>query len=166
MTPSETIFANLFSLLSQTSQLVAGVPNGTPAFLTFSRRLPQVSNVGQATQPAIYVLQGEEDVGEKVIAAAKYEIHCAAIAFFRNTGGPNEVASTQMNALRDAVIFQMQQRTLASDGTTVMPLLGGNRQTLGGVVYHARVIGKLLKNEGLQNQQGAIIFPISILSGM
>lgn len=160
MMPSETIFANLFSLLSQTQILSA------PAFVTTSRRLPQVSNVGQALQPALYILEGEEDVEEKAIALAKYEIHCAAVVFFRNTGGPDQVASTQMNALRDAVIYQMQQQTLAADGVTLMPLLAGNRQTLGGVVYHARIKGRILKNEGIQNQQGAIIFPISILSGM
>jgi hypothetical protein len=160
MMPSETIFANLFSLLSQTQILSA------PAFVTTSRRLPQVSNVGQALQPALYILEGEEDVEEKAIALAKYEIHCAAVVFFRNTGGPDQVASTQMNTLRDAVIYQMQQQTLAADGVTLMPLLAGNRQTLGGVVYHARIKGRILKNEGIQNQQGAIIFPISILSGM
>jgi hypothetical protein len=160
MTASETIFQNLFNLLSQTQI------SSVPAFVTTSRRLPQVSDVGQALQPALYMLEGEEDVEEKAIALAKYEIHCAAVVFFRNTGGPNQIASTQLNALRDAVIYQMQQQTLASNGTTVVPLLGGNRQTLGGVVYHARVKGRILKNEGLQNQQGAIIFPISILSGM
>jgi len=166
MTPSETIFQNLYSLLSQTQQLTNGVPNSTPAFQTTARRLPQVSQVGQAIQPALYVLEGEEDVEEKALALAKYEIHCAAVVFFRNTGGPNEVVSTQMNALRDAVIYQMQQRTLALDGVTVVPLLAGQKQSLGGVVYHARVKGRILKNEGLQNNQGAIVFPISILSGM
>ena len=64
---------------------------------------------------------------------------------------------------------------VTSDGTAVWtdqgfppvsPLLGGMRQTLGGVVYHARVKGRILANEGLQNSQGALVFPISILSGM
>ena len=156
MTASETIFQNLFTLLA-----------ATPGIVTSARRLPQVSNVSQAVQPALYMLEGEEDIAEKAgFALAKYEIHCAAIVFFRNTGGPNEVASMQMNALRDAVIQQMQQKTLLADGVTVVPLLGGLKQTLGGVVYHARIVGRLLKNEGLINNQGAIVFPISIISGM
>jgi hypothetical protein len=163
---TETIFANLFSLLSQTQMLTNGIPNNTPAFLTTGRTCPPVANVGQATQPAMYIIEGEQDVMENSLANAKYELHCAAIIFFRNTGGPNGIASTQLNNLRDAFIFQLQQRTLASNGTTVVPLLGGNKQTLGGVVFHARVKGRILVNEGLQNQQGAIVFPISILSGM
>ncbi len=166
MIPSETIFQNLYTLLSQTQNLTDGVPNNTPAFLTTSRRAPQVSNVGQATQPALYMLEGEEEVGDKAITLGRYDMKCAAIVFFRNTGGPNQVTSTQMNALRDAVIYQMTQRTLAADHATVVPLPGGKAQTLGGVVYNARVLGRIIKNEGLQNNQGAIAFPISILSGM
>ena len=95
-----------------------------------------------------------------------YELHCALFVFFRNTGSPDEVASTQMNALRDAVIYQFEQNTLAADGVTVVPKLGGTKQTLGGVVYHARVIGTILQNEGTQNNQGAIVFPVSIIRGM
>jgi hypothetical protein len=81
------------------------------------------------------------------------------------TGGQNAIASTLLNNLRDAVLYQLQQQTLKADGTTVVPLLGGQRQTLGGVVYHARVKGRILLNEGLQNNRSALVFPISILSG-
>lgn len=166
MNASETIYANLYTLLSQTTTLVDGVPSDVPQFVTTGRKLPQVSNVSGVLQPALYMLEGEEDVLEKAIALAKYELHCAAVVFFRNTEGDDGIPSQQMNALRDAVIYQLQQQTLATDGATVIPLLGGQRQTLGGVVYHARVKGRILKNEGLLNNQGAIVFPISILSPM
>ena len=168
MTLTEPIFVNLFSLLSQTQLLTDGVPNGTPAFVTTSRTLPQVSAVSPVIQPALYIIEGEQDVIENVQAAAKYELHCAAVVLFRNELGPEPAtpASTQLNNLRDAVIYQLQQATLAGDGTTVVTLLGGQRQTLGGLVYHARVKGRILANEGLQNNQAALVFPISILSGM
>lgn len=167
MTLTETQFLNLYTLLSQTKMLTSGgVPSSTPAFLTTGRTLPQVSAVGPALQPALYMLEGEQDVSENSIATPKYELHCAAVVFFRNTTGPSTVNATQLNNLRDAVIYQMRERTLAADGTTVIPLLGGTRQQLGGVVYHARVKGRILANEGLQNSQGALVFPISILSGM
>ena len=225
MTQTELQFAALFSLLAQTQALSNGAPGGQPAFLTTSRTLPQVSAVGPALQPALYMLEGEQDVSENQIATPKYELHSAAVVFFRNTTGTNAANSTQLNNLRDAVIYQMREQTLAklpallvwapslavslaatlidpaghlqrvttagttgpsapafndaggvtSDGTAVWtdqgfppvsPLLGGMRQTLGGVVYHARVKGRILANEGLQNSQGALVFPISILSGM
>lgn len=163
---TETMFQNLYSLLSQTMTLDGtGQPTSTPAFLTTGRKLPQVSAISQAIQPALYMLEGEQDVGEKAIALPVYELHCAAVVFFRDTGGDQGIPSTQMNNLRDAVTFQMRERTLAADGVTVTPLLLGNKQTLGGVVYHARVKGRVLANEGLQNNQGALVFPISILNG-
>jgi hypothetical protein len=165
---TETIFQNLFSLVSQTQLLNAsGVPAGGPVFsAASSRRLPQVSNVGQAEQPAIFQIELHQDLRENVQAAAREELHCMLFVFFRNTGGPDEVASTQMNTLRDAVLYQLQQNTLAADGVTVVPKPGGMKQTLGGVVYHARVIGQILQNEGTQNNQGAIVIPVSILRGM
>jgi hypothetical protein len=167
MIAQETIFQNLFSLLSQTQLLSGGIPSGPEVFVTSSRRLPQVSNAGlSVNQPAIYQIEGEEEIGDKAFNLGRYDIRAAAVVFFRNTGGPNQVASTQMNGLRDAVVYQMTQQTLAADGVTVIPLLGGKNQTLGGVVYNARILGKVLKNEGIQNNQGAIIFPISILAGM
>lgn len=171
MTATETIFQNLYTLLRQTKLLVNGVPGPDPAFITTSRVAPQVSAAGQATQPAFYQMEGEQDVMENVVAAQKYELKAAAIVLFRNTLGPptsntGPWPSSQLNALRDAVIYQLQQQTLAADQTTVVPLLGGQKQTLGGVVYHARVKGRILVNEGLQNQQGAIVLPITILSGM
>ena len=167
MIASETIFGNLLNLLAATQLLTGGVPSGGPVFLTHTRRLPQVSDVGQAIQPALYLYEGPEIVTEKAgLALTKFEIRALIFIFFRNVGGPNEVASTQLNGLRDAVIYQMEQQTLAADGITVQPLLAGNRQTLGGVCYHARVLGTIIKNEGTMNQQGAIVFPISILSGM
>ena len=230
MTSTEIQFAALFALLSQTQQLTGGVPNGRPAFQTTSRTLPQVSAVGPALQPSLYMLEGEQDIMENAIALPKYELHSAAIVFFRNTTGPSTVNATQLNNLRDAVIYQLREQTLAplpstltvwtpttavalgvtifdpighlqkvttagttggslptfnnsggetTDGTggtaavwtdqgpaPVVPWLGGQRQLLGGVVYHARVKGRMLVNEGLQNSQGALVFPISILSGM
>jgi hypothetical protein len=164
---TERIFVNLLTLIAGTMLLdSSGNPTDTPAFVTTGRRLPQVSNVGAVLQPACYIIEGEQDVLEKAIALAKYEIHAGAVVLFRNTGGDDSIPSTQLNNLRDAFIFQMQQRGLAPNGTTIQALLAGSRQTLGGVVYHARVKGRVLANEGLQNNQGALVFPISILSPM
>jgi len=168
MTATETIFQNLYNLLSQTQLLIDGEPAGPPVFqnpTATGRRLPQRDAITPAILPGLWVIQGEQIVQENVLPLPKYEMKCAAVVMAEITGGTSAIASTQLNNLRDAVLFQMQQRTLASDGTTVIPLLGGQKQTLGGVVYHARVKGTILLNEGLQNNRSALVFPISILSG-
>jgi len=168
MTATETIFQNLYNLLSQTQLTPPWSPAGTPVFVNppaTGRRLPQRDAISSALLPGLWQIEGEQDVLENVIALPKYELHCAAVVLAEITGGQNAIASTLLNNLRDAVLYQLQQQTLKADGTTVVPLLGGQRQTLGGVVYHARVKGRILLNEGLQNNRSALVFPISILSG-
>ena len=168
MTATETIFQNLYNLLSQTQLTPPWSPTGTPLLVNppaTGRRLPQRDAISSALLPGLWQIEGEQDVLENVIALPKYELHCAAVVLAEITGGQNAIASTLLNNLRDAVLYQLQQQTLKADGTTVVPLLGGQRQTLGGVVYHARVKGRILLNEGLQNNRSALVFPISILSG-
>lgn len=164
---TEAIFQALYSLLSQAFMLTNGVPNSTPAFVTTGRKCPQVSSVGTALQPAMYIMEGGVRISpRRGLNLPRYQFEAAAIIFFRNTDGDPGIPSTQMNDLWDAIDFQLTQRTLASDGVTVVPLLGGQHQTLGGVVYDAFVEGTAIRNEGLQNNQGAIAYPITILKGM
>jgi hypothetical protein len=168
MTATETIFQNLYNLLSQTQLLSGGVPSGGPVFINptaTGRRLPQRDAITPAILPGLWTIQGPQVVQENVLPLPKYELKAFAVVMCEITEGENAIASTQLNGLRDAVLYQMQQQTLAADGTTVIPLLGGQKQTLGGVVYHARVKGTIILNEGLQNNRSALVFPISILSG-
>lgn len=168
MIATETIFQNLYNLLSQTKLLTGGVPTGPAVFINdpaTGRRIPQRDAITPAVLPGIWQIEVEQDVLEHAIALPKYELHCLAVVMCEITGGQNAIASTLLNNLRDAVLYQMQQQTLKADGTTVIPLLGGQPQTLGRVVYHARVKGRILVNEGLQNNRSALVFPISILSG-
>lgn len=158
---TETMYQALFTLLAATQV------NGAAAFVTTSRKLPPAQSVAAARQPALYMLETQENVTEKAVGMALEEHEAGAIVLFRNTGAPDEVPSTQLNTLRDAVVNQLRNFTLSPGGALpVQPLAPGMPQTLGGLVYHCRIVGKILKNEGLQNQQGAIVFPISILAGM
>jgi hypothetical protein len=162
---SEPCFANLFALLSQAQMLTLGVPNGNPAFVTTSRQAQPVANVSSGSQPAMFLMQGEIEFGamdEVGLSIDKYK--AAAIVYFTNPGG-SAAASPQLNALRDAMIYAIRQQTLSSSGA-VIPLILGERQTLGGVCYHACFDGRALANEGLQNNQGAAVFPITILTGV
>lgn len=169
---TETVFQNLFELLSRTKTLDAnGAPTNTAAFLTTSRTTPQVSAVSPEIQPAMFVMQGPQDITEHDkplrLGLVRQELTAAIIILFRVDSQAGVTPSTVLNHLRDAVMYQMTQATLdANDFTKVVPLLGGSRQTLGGVVYHARFVGKIDLNEGLANQQGGVIFPVSILHGL
>lgn len=166
MINSEQTYVNLLTLLTATEGVANGALTGQPAFVTTGRKLPPVANIPQIQQPACFIIEADEDVLEKAFALQKYKHRALLFVFFRNLDGDAGIPSTQLNNLRDAVIFQLGQRQLNKDFTTVAPLAAGLRQTLGGVVYHAWVEGRVMKNEGLQNNQGAIIFPLSILTPM
>ena len=164
---TEPIFQNLYSLLSQAQLLVDGAPTGGPAFVTTSRKCPQVSSVSAGIQPFMGMMEGGVRIAlRKGLNLPRYTFEAACIIFFRNTQGDTGIPSTQMNQLWDAIEYQMTQRTLKADGVTVFPLPGGMRQQLGGVVYDAYAEGTAIRNEGLLNQQGAIAYPITILTGM
>ena len=164
---TEPIFQNLYSLLSQAQLLVDGAPTGGPAFVTTSRKCPQVSSVSAGIQPFMGMMEGGVRIAlRKGLNLPRYTFEAACIILFRNEGGDQGIPSTQMNQLWDAIEYQMTQRTLKADGVTVFPLPGGMRQQLGGVVYDAYAEGTAIRNEGLLNQQGAIVYPITILTGM
>jgi hypothetical protein len=159
-TSTEAIFEALMTLIGAT-QL-----NSAPAFVTVSRRLPPQQAMAGVQQPAAFLLESSELVVEKEIGLPVEEFKCALIVLFKIPGDLNTVASTVMNQLRDAVVNQLRQWTLTGGALPAIPMQPGTRQTLGGLCYHCRISGEVLKNEGLLNQQGAIVFPISILSGM
>lgn len=164
---TEPIFQALYSLLSQAQLLVDGAPTGGAAFVTTGRKCPPVASVSAVLQPAMYMMEGGvRIVPRQGLNLPRYQFEAAAILFFRNTEGDTGIPSTQMNDLWDAIDYQLTQQTLKSDGVTVIPLLGGQKQSLGGVVYDAFVEGTAIRNEGLLNNQGAIAYPITILKGM
>ena len=160
---SEPCFANLFTLLSATQMLTNGKPNGTAAFVTSSRLAQPVADVSQDEQPALYIMQGEIDFGPDVGQSTDV-YHAAAIVYFTIPGG-GVPASPVMNGLRDALIYQMRNNTLDGSGN-VIPMTYGEKQQLGGTCYSCAFDGKALANEGLQNNQGAAVFPITILTGI
>ena len=114
----------------------------------------------------MFFRQGEEEVKEGNIGLPVYVYFLAVIVLFESSSSPAVVASTQMNALRDAIVNQLEGYTLNAAGI-VVPKTLGERQTLGGLVYHVYIEGKVLKNEGgLATQQGGLVFPVKILTGM
>jgi len=137
----EAIYAALFAL--------AG---GASGFRTATRRIKEYSDVDQATQPALL----QVELGEKwnarigmppiVTLAARLFVYC-------ESNDPTEPVSTEMNALLDAVTAALAPAILPD---------GKFRQTLGGLVQHAGIVGELTIAEGLSGQSEAVI-PIEIL---
>lgn len=135
----EPIYEALFALLS-----------GAADFTTSSRRLRHWSDVGPAEQPALFMVQKSETAERKNGLPPKWR---ALVDVFVYVHAPDEATppSTALNPLLDAI-----EAVLA-------PGRAGAVQTLGGLVEHAWIAGKIETDEGVLGGQSVAIVPVEIL---
>lgn len=135
----EPIYDALFATLS-----------GTAAFVTASRRLRHWSDVGPAEQPALFVVQKSETAQRRKGLPPKWTL---AVDVFVYAHAPDDVTAptTALNPLLDAI-----EAVLAPADPTAT-------QTLGGVVEHAWIAGKIETDEGVLGGQAVAIIPVEIL---
>lgn len=135
----EDIYSALFALVG-----------GAAPFVTKTRRIKEYSDVDAATQPAIL----QVELGEKWDAPAGkppiVTLNCR-LYIYCESSDPGAPVSTQLNALLDAVM-----------GALASSQWQNYRQTLGGLVSHARIAGDVTIAEGLSGQSEALV-PIEIL---
>lgn len=120
--------------------------------ITSSRKLLPFDDVPAEKQPAIFLAQGKEShkqgAGRPAILTLSAELF-----LYTNTGGnPDIIASTQLNAMLDAI-----------DATMAFDDVARARCTLGGLVQHAWIDGETVIAEGQQGQQAVAIVPIALL---
>src|ERR1700731_4659884 len=114
------------------------IPGASPTkFQTVGRDAAIWSNISPGDQPALYLVHsGEQVMQNTAYGLAKYALHFEILIYARADASPNAVSDTMINAMLDAIDTQMQ---------SVPP---GERQTLGGVVYHAWIEGEILIDSG------------------
>ena len=135
----EAIYAALFALVS-----------GSAAFQTATRRIKEYSDVAQATQPAILMVELGEKWDAPVGKPPVIALHCR-LFIYCESNDPTQPVSTQLNGLLDAVMAALASTQWQNF-----------RQTLGGLVQHARISGDITIAEGLSGQSEAIV-PVEIL---
>jgi hypothetical protein len=135
----EPIYAALFALVS-----------GAAEFVTVSRRLRHWTDVGAAEQPALFQIQKSESAEERAPLPVKWR---AAVDLYLYAQAPDELTapSTIVNPLLDAI-----EAALAPDPFTHM-------QSLGGLVSHCWIAGKIMTDEGVLGGQAVAIVPVEIL---
>ncbi len=135
----EPIYEALFALVS-----------GSASFATASRRLRHWSDVGAAEQPALFMAQKSETAEERAPLPVKWR---AMVDFYVYAQAPDELTAPAiaLNPLIDAI-----EAALA-------PPASSNVQTLGGLVSHAWIAGKIETDEGVLGGQAVAIVPIEIL---
>lgn len=139
ITSRETIAVALFSLLSTAT----GITNAV-------RYVRDSTALNDADLPTMEVISKEEDaqesgLGEPVRWAVNYSVF-----LFVSTADPGVLAETQVNKLLDSIEAALK------------PSPPTGRQTLGGVVYHCRIKGKVVKEPAFTTGIGVAGIPIEI----
>ena len=144
MTTREDVFNALFAL---TAGLIWGTPAQTLAYA--ARRVKLWDDL--PAQPALCQAEQDEDVTE-VTGLPSKTTYSASWLIYHNVGkDPAATPATETNLILDAV----QALFPAGDPDQV--------QTLGGLVHHCFISGKVFKDPGDLDGQGLIIVPIRIL---
>jgi hypothetical protein len=135
----EPIYAALFALIS-----------GAANFVTVSRRLRHWSDVGAAEQPALFMIQKSESAEERRPLPVKWR---ASVDLYLYAHAPDELTppATILNPLLDAV-----ETALAPDPVSHV-------QSLGGLVSHCWIAGRVQTDEGVLGGQAVAIVPVEIL---
>jgi hypothetical protein len=141
----EAVSIALYNLLAATKI------DNLPAFKSTSRKGKVWSNASSADQPSMFVIHtGEQVLQNQIFGLPKYLLHFEIVIYARADANPSVAPDTLINGLLDAIDAQMQSQT------------PGERQTLGGVVYHAWIEGEILIDTGIVDQQIAVMVPVKV----
>ena len=135
----ELIYGTLFARLSAAA-----------GFVTASRRLRHWSDVAAAEQPALFQVQKTESVRRDPGLPPRWTLSADLFVYAQ---APDDATSpaTVINPLLDAI-----ETALAPDPVS-------NLQTLGGLVAHCWIAGRIETDEGVLGGQAVAIVPIEIL---
>ena len=140
--PRETIYAALFARLG-----------GVAGFVTASRRLRHWSDVAPAEQPALFQVQRGETLTERRGLPPRRQSAVELFLYVNTAGDPGTAPAQRLNPILDAI-----EAALAPDPVS-------NVQTLGGLVTHAWIAGRIETDEGVLGDQAVAIVPVEILYG-
>jgi hypothetical protein len=118
------------------------------------RRLKLWTDVPMANRPACFIFEGGFETyswSESALAKRVIEVK---IFIYLNAKDPNVIGASLINDVTDAL-----DTALAISGADL--LVG--RQTLGGLVYHCRIDGRLLKDPGDLDGDALLIVPVKLI---
>lgn len=141
MNSRESIWAACFARLAAAAGAV-----------TQGRKLVPFDQVPPEKQPAVFLAETREHHRNVSGRPAILTLQADLFLYTNSGGNPDNLASTQINQMLDAI-----DATLAFDDQAV------GRCTLGGLVYHAWIEGETLIAEGQEGMQAVAVVPIAIL---
>jgi hypothetical protein len=151
MNARETIIE---ALCAQLAQARFSAPlNGRDTWATLSRRLKLWSDVASADQPALFVAEHSETTAfASETLPGKTTLNVDLFIYISAGHDPRSIPARDLNLALDALTAALAAPP------------GSDRQTLGGLVYHCRIEGRIVKDPGDLDGQGLALVPIKILA--
>jgi hypothetical protein len=151
MNSRESIMQALVACLAQ-AQFATPI-NGCDSWALLSRRLKLWSDVASADQPALFITEHGENLGASSEGLpGKATLNVDLFVYIAAGKDPDCIPARDLNIALDALAA-----CLAPD-----PVVG--RQTLGGLVTHCRIEGRIVKDPGDLDGQGLALVPVKILA--
>lgn len=141
MQPREAIMQALFALVS-----------GSASFVTASRRIRLWGDVASGEKPAIFMYERDDNYtnGKNYLPIVEMNVD---LYIYIDAGKDLSIAPiTVLNPLVDAI-----DAALAPSKVT-------GKQTLGGLVSHCYIDGKIMKDPGDLDGDGLALIPVKILA--
>ncbi len=142
MIQREPIYAALFKRMSK-----------IPGIVTASRLLQLWSDVPAAQQPALFMAQPGETPEQKFGVPTKWTLSASFYLYVNTASNVGTLPATVLNNLLDAI-----EAALVPDDPD------GCRCTLGGLVSHCWISGKIETDEGALGSQAVAIIPVEMLA--
>jgi len=153
----ETILAALFAIVGEVRWTSPGdTAPDTRRFVTMSRRVKLFSDVSAEEQPACF--QAEHGTTEGQVTNLPYKtILEANWIIYQSVGRDDKAVPAREN---NAIIRGIRQAIRPKPAD---PGFHDRRNTLGGLVYHCFISGRIFKDPGDIDGQGMLVVPIKLL---
>lgn len=156
MTTREDIFSALFSLVSTGEGGPGTVAWGAGQGLAYTSRRVRLWD-DLPTQPALCQAEHDETFAQATRLPFRRTLSASWLIFHQAGADPAAVPTQSSNALMDAI--EVLFAPAPAD-----PGFPDQRLTLGGLVHHCFINGKVFKEPGDLDGQALIIVPITILA--
>jgi hypothetical protein len=121
-------------------------------FRRVSRRIKLWADVPPSEQPALFITEHDENPAyQSESLPGKTTMGCDLFVYFATGKDNNSTPATDLNNILDGI-----------DAVLKPAPAYGNKQTLGGLVSHVRIDGKVMKDPGDLDGQGLIVIPLKI----
>lgn len=154
MPTREDVYTAVSSLMSTVTWTRADAT--VHQFVTMSRRVKLFADVVSEQQPSCFQAEHDEELQQKTNLPYK-SVYPVSWIIFQNTARDTSVSG----AIENNLILDAVMQALAP--TPQDPGFPNRRNTLGGMVHHAFVSGKLFKDPGDIDGQGMLVVPIKVL---